>query len=322
MNKLEKKIDGSSRRPVKYVVGVDVGGTNIKLGIVHPSGQVIARNYFATRPFASSKIRLINALAGAVLDIIARAGLTKKDIAGIGVGLPGLVAAGVVHFLPNIPGWRNVRLRAILARKTGLPVVVDNDVKLITLAEWKFGAGRGAANMMCITLGTGVGAGLILNNALYRGEGNAAGELGHVPLNELGPDCNCGGWGCFETYVGNRRLTARANRIMNARNMTLERMYVSAKAGNRKALRFWHETARHLGNGLIGAVNLLNPRLIVIGGGVSNNHQFLFPTIKAVIRQRAMATQAAMVNITRAQLGDDAGIIGAQVLVLANHEHA
>ena len=308
----------------KYVVGVDVGGTNIKLGIVHPRGKVIARNCFATRPFASSKIRLINALAGAVLDIIARAGLTKKDIAGIGVGLPGLIdhAAGVVRFLPNIPGWRHVCLRAILAQKTGLPVVVDNDVKLITLAEWKFGAGKGAANMMCITLGTGVGAGLILNNALYRGEGNAAGELGHVPLNELGAACNCGGWGCFETYVGNRRLTARANRIMNAKDMTLERMYALAKAGNRKALRFWHETAEHLGNGLTGAVNLLNPRLIVIGGGVSNNHQILFPTIKAVIRKRAMATQAAMVKITRAQLGDDAGIIGAQVLVLANHGHA
>ncbi|MBI3314412.1 MAG: ROK family protein [Candidatus Omnitrophica bacterium] len=307
----------------KYVVGVDVGGTNIKLGIVHPRGKVIARTCFATSPFASSKIRLINALAGAVLDIIVQAGLTKKDIAGIGVGLPGPIdhAAGVVRFLPNIPGWRNVRLRAILGQKTGLPVVVDNDVKLITLAEWKFGAGRGAANMMCITLGTGVGAGLILNNALYRGEGNAAGELGHVPLNEFGPDCNCGGWGCFETYVGNRCLTARANRIMNARGMTLERMYASAKTGNRKALRFWHETAGHLGNGLTGAVNLLNPRLIVIGGGVSNNHQFLFPTIKAVIRKRAMATQAAMVNITRAQLGDDAGIIGAQVLVLANHGH-
>ncbi len=301
----------------KSVVGVDVGGTNIKLGIVHPRGKVIARNCFATSPFASSKIRLINALAGAVLDIIARAGLTKKDIAGIGVGLPGLIdhAAGVVRFLPNIRGWRNVRLRAILAQRTGLPVVVDNDVKLITLAEWKFGAGKGAANMMCITLGTGVGAGLILNNTLYRGEGNAAGELGHMPLNEHGPVCNCGGWGCFETYVGNRRLTARADQIMNVKGMTLERMYVSAKAGNRKALRFWHETAQHLGNGLTGAVNLLNPRLIVIGGGVSNNHHFLFPTIRAVIRKRAMATQAAMVNITRAQLGDDAGIIGAQVLV-------
>ncbi len=309
------------RRPAKYVVGVDVGGTNIKLGLVHPRGKVIARNYFATSPFASSKIRLINALADAVAAIITRAGLTKKDIAGIGVGLPGLIdhAAGIVRFLPNIPGWRNVRLRAILAQKTGLPVVVDNDVKLITLAEWKFGAGKGAANMMCITLGTGVGAGLILNNTLYRGEGNAAGELGHMPLNELGPACNCGGWGCFETYVGNRRLTTHANRIMDAKNMTLERMYALAKAGNRKALRFWHETAEHLGNGLTGAVNLLNPRLIVIGGGVSNNHQFLFPTIKAVIRKRAMATQAAMVHITRAQLGDDAGIIGAQVLV---HGHA
>ena len=300
-----------------YVIGVDVGGTNIKLGVVHPSGKVIARTSFATKPFASSKIRLISALAREIEAIIIQTGLSKKDVAGVGIGLPGLIdhTKGIVRFLPNIPGWRNVRLKTILRQKLKLPVFIDNDAKLITLAEWKFGAGKGAANMVCLTLGTGIGSGLILDNRLYRGEDNVAGELGHVPLNERGPACNCGGHGCFEAYIGNRPLVARANALMDRRDMTLEGMFQLAKAGNSKALRFWRETAEHLGNGLVTVVNLLNPRLIVIGGGVSNNDRFLFKTARAVIARRAMSTKSAMVKIVRARLGDDAGIIGAQVLV-------
>ncbi len=301
----------------RYVVGVDVGGTNIKMGIVHPKGQVITRSSFATKPFASSREELISAISREIEDIVARAGLTKKDIAGVGIGLPGLVdhEKGIVRFLPNIPGWRQVRLKAILQNKLKLPVYIDNDVKLITLAEWKFGAGRGASNLICLTLGTGVGSGLILDNKLYRGDGNAAGELGHMPLNEDGPRCNCGGLGCFEAYIGNSRLVMRANAIMGRRDVTLEEMFKLARSGNKKALLFWQKTAEHLGNGLVGVVNLLNPRLIIIGGGVSNNHQFLFKTAQAVIKKRAMGTQASMVKIVHARLGNDAGIIGAQVLV-------
>ena len=301
----------------RYVIGVDVGGTNIKLGIVHPLGHVIARSSFATKPFASSKLKLIGALALEIDKLLKHEGLNHKKVAGIGIGLPGLVdvKTGVVRFLPNIPGWRNVPLKKILQDKLKLPVFIDNDVKLITLAEWKFGAGRGVANMVCLTLGTGVGSGLILDNKLYRGAANAAGELGHVPLNEDGPKCNCGGFGCFETYIGNSRLVMRANAIMKRRDMTLEEMYQLAKKGNKKALLFWQKTAEHLGNGLVGVVNLLNPQLIVIGGGVSNNHQFLFKTAQLTIARRAMSTQASAVKIVRAALGNDAGIIGAQVLV-------
>jgi len=306
-----------SAKKRSYVVGVDVGGTNIKLGIVHPSGKVIARTSFTTKLFASNKAKLIAALAAAIKENIAQAGLSNKDIAGIGIGLPGLVdnAAGIVRFLPNIPGWRNVRLKAILENKLKLPVFVDNDVKLITLAEWRFGAGRGAKNMICLTLGTGVGSGLIFNNELYRGHSNATGELGHVPINEEGPRCNCGGWGCLEAYVGNRRLLERIRVLTGGAHLRLEDMFERACQGDKKALRFWEETATHLGNGLTGVVNLLNPQLVVIGGGVSNNHRFLFKTLETVIRKRAMLTQAKAVKVLRARLGDDAGIIGAQVMV-------
>ena len=301
----------------QYVVGVDVGGTNIKLGVVGPSGKVIVRNSFATKPFASSRIKLINGLASEIEASIINAGLTKKQIAGVGIGLPGLIdyENGVVRFLPNIPGWRSVHLKSILEKKIKLPVFVDNDVKIITLAESKFGAGRGVKNLVCMTLGTGVGAALILNGQLYRGEDNAAGELGHMPLNEHGPKCNCGGFGCFEAYVGNRPLFALASRVMGKPGMTTEDMFALAQKGNKKALLFWKMAAGHIGNGLVGIVNLLNPRLIIIGGGVSNNEKYLFKTIADTIRQRAMSLQGSAFKIKRAQFKDDAGIIGAYVLV-------
>jgi len=301
----------------KYVVGVDVGGTNIKLGVVAPSGQVIVRNSFATKPFASNKIQLIAALSCEIEASIAAAGLNKKQIAGVGIGLPGLVdfEKGIVRFLPNIPGWRSVQLKSILQKKINLPIFVDNDVKLITLAESKFGAGAGVRNLVCLTLGTGVGAGLILNGELYRGEGNAAGELGHMPLNEHGPKCNCGGFGCFEKYVGNQALFALACRMMGKPGMTTLTMFALAQKGNKKALLYWKRAAEHIGNGLVGIVNLLNPSLIIIGGGVSNNEKFLFKAITETIRRRAMSFQGSAFKIKRAHFKDDAGIIGAYVLV-------
>jgi glucokinase len=299
-----------------YVVGVDVGGTNIKFGLVNSSQSVIDRTNLATASFSRDRKKLINAIAAQIVGIIEKNGLSAKDIRGIGIGLPGLIDApsGIVRLLPNIPGWRNVALKKILEKKLKIRVFLENDARLITLGEWKYGAGRGVANMVCMTLGTGVGAGLILNNRLYRGPGFAAGELGHVPINEYGPACGCGGQGCFESYVGNKRLMSRAAHMIG-KPIALEEMRALAEAGHSKALAFWKEAATHMGHGLIGIINLLNPECIVVGGGVSNNYKFLFPTIKSVIRQRAMPTQASMVKIVRAKLGNDAGILGAQVLV-------
>ncbi len=301
----------------KHVVGVDVGGTNIKLGLVSPQGLVIARSYFSTKPFLSSKKHLIEVLSKEIKAIYTSKGLKVKDIAGVGVGLPGLIDSpkGIVRFLPNIPGWKNVPVKAILEKKLNFCVHVENDVKLITLAEWKLGAGKGVKNLVCLTLGTGVGSGLVLNDHLYRGIDNAAGELGHMPLNEKGRPCNCGGFGCLETYVGNKYLDALASQIMKKSGMTTRQMFTLANQGHSKAIEFWRQAATHIGNGLVGIINLLNPQLIVIGGGIANNEKYLFPTIRSVIKKRAMRLQSGVVKIKRAKFGDDAGILGAYVLV-------
>lgn len=308
-----------------YTVGVDVGGTNIKFGLVNRSGSILARASLNTKQFHRNKQKLISALIEEINNLIYSKQLRPKDISGIGFGLPGLIDSkkGVVNFLPNVPGWKNVPLKNIVQKKLRIPTFIENDVNLITMGEWKFGAGKGYQNMLCMTLGTGVGAGLVLNNALYRGEGFVAGELGHMPLNEKGPNCNCGGWGCFECYVGNGRLLAKAKKIFKRNDIKLPDIFYLANQGNARAVRFWNDTAVHIGNALVGVVNLLNPRLIVIGGGVSNNYKFLGTTINAIVKKRAMKVQAKMVKIVRAKLGDDAGIIGAQVLVKeAVGEHA
>ena len=298
-------------------MGIDVGGTNIKLGLVNRSGKILVRAFLETKKYHRQKTRLIGALVREIQRLINSKKLSKREVAGIGIGWPGIIdpRKGVVGFLPNVPGWRNVPIRKILQSKLRIPVFIDNDVNLVTLAEWKFGAGKGVGNLICLTLGTGVGSGLILDSSLYRGEGFAAGELGHLPLNEQGPRCPCGGWGCFERYVGNGDLLKKAAKMFRRKNITLPDVYRLAGRGNQDALRFWRETGEHVGNALVSVVNLLNPRLIIIGGGVANNFRFMEKTIHAVIKTRAMKFQAGMVRTVRAKLGDDAGIIGAHVLV-------
>ena len=300
-----------------WVVGIDVGGTNIKLGLVGLHGQVKAKTILITKNYIQNKNQLINAVIGAIQNLLRVHKLTQKNILGIGVGLPGLVNTkrGFISVLPNIPGWRNVPFKKIFERRLGIPTFIDNDANIIALAEWRYGAGVGCRNMVCITLGTGIGGGLILNNELYRGEGFSAGEIGHIPLNEQGPKCNCGSFACFERYVGNKHIQEKAARMLHRKTISLEEVYALANQGDKRALQFWREIAIHLGNGLVTVVNLLNPRLIVIGGGVANNHKFLFKTIDTILRQRALKAPAAMVRIKKAKLGDVAGIVGAQVLV-------
>ncbi|MBU0467783.1 MAG: ROK family protein [Candidatus Omnitrophica bacterium] len=306
----------------KYVIGVDVGGTNIKLGLINSLGKILSRSTLITCNCSQTKNKLIDSLAEAIKILLQNKGVNIDSVLGIGVGLPGLInyEQGIVTSLTNISGWRNVPLMSLLQKKINIPVYIDNDVNLIALGEWKFGAGKGYNNLLCMTLGTGVGSGIILNGELYRGEGFAAGELGHMPLNEKGPSCNCSGFGCFECYVGSSVLVAKAAKIFKNKNIKLEDVYDLANGGNIRAVQFWEETAAHVGNGLVGVVNLLNPRLIVIGGGISKSYKLMQKVIEDIVKKRAMKIQANMVKIVRAKLGDDAGLIGAQVLISASLE--
>jgi glucokinase len=299
----------------RFIIGIDLGGTNLKIALLNANCKIIKKEIVSTKRFAK-KESLIQAICDAINLIFDKNRLTKKVVLGVGLGLPGPIdqRQGIVHFFPNIPGWKEVNLKSILEKRLSLPVLLDNDAKLMTLAEYKLGAGRGFQNVLCLTLGTGVGGGIIINGKLYRGQDNAAGEIGHLPINEKGPACNCGGLACLETYIGNNRILKEARIVFN-RDISLEELSALAKKQNKQALNIWLKVGSRLGVALAGMVNLLNLDAIIVGGGVANAGSILFNKVRRVIKDRSMSVQAKRVVLLEAKLGSDAGMVGAAILV-------
>jgi len=304
----------------RYILSVDLGGTNTRIALVDKSLRIKSKISFSTRDFISKRNKLISEIAIRIVKLLKDKHINKSKIIGLGIGVPGPVdfKKGKVYHLPNIPHWRNTPIRDILRKKLGLRVFVDNDVNLMALAEVKLGAARGKKNAVCITLGTGVGGGLILEGKLFRGAMSCAGEIGHMPLSIGGPVCNCGGRGCLERYVGNKILLAETKRRLQKKDITLKDLSRLASRGNKIALNIYNNFAEKIGIALTGVVNLLNPDVIVVGGGLSFAGSFMFSKMKETISKRAMPTQAKSVRIKRACLGKDAGLIGAALLVREN----
>ena len=312
---------------MNYYLGIDIGATNVKVGLLGKNLEIVYKRIMDTSGFLSRE-ELIDTL---VKEITLLKRKFENKIKGVGIGLPGLInpGKGLVYKLVNIPGWKDVYLKRILEKRIKLPVFIDNDVNVITLAEVTCGSAKGIKNVVCITLGTGVGGGLVIEGKLYRGTNFSAGEIGHIPLNEEGPLCNCGGKGCLERYVGNRYIIAMAvEKIKKAplptvipdlvendfSKITPEILSKACRRGDLMAKEIWQNIATHIGICLAGVVNLLNPQMIVIGGGVAGAGDILFHGIKKTIRERALDLPAKTVKIVAAKLKENAGIIGAAVL--------
>ncbi len=316
----------------RYIIGVDVGGTHTKVAILNLRGRIIAKDSFLTKRY--KKDALIKAISSASDGLIKQNKIGKKDILGLGIGVPGLVdfKKGLVFYFVNIPGWKNAALKKKFESITGLATFVDNDVNVMALGEMTFGAGKGYANAVCLTLGTGVGGAVIIEGSLYRGSGWVAGEIGHIQLNEKGPLCNCGNSGCLEAYVGReyflndvrKSLKKGSGSIIGKlakgrpRDITPELLTRAAAAGDTLAKKKWKEMGEHIGNALVGVINLLNPEVIIIGGGIAETGRFIFDPVRRTIRKRAMKVQKRTVKIVKAKLGNDAGVIGAAELVKKN----
>jgi glucokinase len=312
-----------------WAVGVDFGGTSVKVGLVSPTGRIAAIRVLPTRQLRRPQ-HFVERVAGAVESLAGAAGARVRSLAGVGVGAPGPVdaARGVIHSMVNVPGWREVPLGLLLARQLGCRCFVDNDANCYALAEWRLGAGRGADHLVCLTLGTGVGGGLILNGSLYRGASGAAGELGHMVVDPHGPRCGCGRRGCLESLVGTaaivrlgrvalKRGAQPLGRLVREANGRLMPRLVgrSARAGDPLSRQVWVEVGRRLGTGVANLVNLFNPECVVIGGGIANNWRLFAPTLRAVVRREAMAVPRRAARLVRARFTDTAGIVGAAVLV-------
>ena len=312
----------------KYRVGVDVGGTNVKLALVDLNGKIVYSNTTPTRADLGYEHSITN-IQNAIEELMKETNTNKDSIEAIGFGFPGQIdyQKGVVRLLPNMPGWVDVPVAKIMQDKFGITTKLDNDVRVATLGELKYGAGKGCENLVCITVGTGIGSGLVFNGKLIRGAKNAAGEIGHIKLTMGdGPICGCGDYGCCEAYASGPAIVAEAKEYIKGgksskfKELATEELspYIVAQAalqGDAVAKRIYAKMGEIIGLGLTSVINLLNPEKVIIGGGVADAGDILFNPIRETIAKRAMPIQASAVEIVPAQLGNTAGVIGASLLI-------
>ncbi|MEK6646282.1 MAG: ROK family protein [Candidatus Firestonebacteria bacterium] len=318
---------------IAYAVGVDFGGTNIVAGIVNSKGKVVARIKIPTCA-KEGKAKVLNRISLAIKEVLEKFKGGIGKIKGIGIGSPGLIdhIRGIVNVPPNLPGWKHVNLKKYLEAKFHKPVFVANDVNATALGESEFGAGKGVKNLICITLGTGVGGAIIINGKLYVGSHQFAGEIGHMTVERHGLRCNCGNIGCMERYVGCGFIAERAmaeikkgvqTKITELVDGDLDKITPkiltdAAKLGDKLALKIWNETGEYLGITLASVVNFLDPEMIIVGGGVAQAGKYIFEPTKREIRKRAYKFLTKSLKIVPAKLGEDAGVIGSATLVLKN----
>lgn len=314
---------------VKNRIGIDVGGTNVKIALVDSNGKIGYSNTIPTRAEMGYEYT-INNMKQAIRDLMTETKLSAKDIEGIGFGLPGQVdfKSGIVRLITNIPGWVEIPLAKMIEDEFHIPTRIDNDVRCAALGELNFGAGKGCQNLICITVGTGIGSGLIINGKLVRGASNAAGEIGHIKLQmHDGPICGCGDTGCLEAFASGPAIVAMAEEYIlggkstkyremaNGNDITPFIVAEAAKAGDAVAKRIFTKMGEYIGIGMASVVNLLNPEKIIIGGGVADAGDILLNPLKETIKNRAMKIAGETVEVVPAQLGNTAGVIGASLLI-------
>lgn len=315
---------------MSFRIGVDLGATHVRAGVVNVSnGFVHARAKTETRG-AQGPDAVLARIAALCEQIIAHAQIPRADIHAVGIGAPGRVdmANGITRFLPNLPTqWVDVPLAARLQEQLGLCVALLNDARAATLGEFSFGAGRGARTMACFTLGTGIGGGLVIDKKLYRANGGSAGEIGHQVVARDGLPCTCGGRGCLEVYASGPAITAQGvravlmkqhTRLAELANGDLNRITVAliqqaAHEGDLVAREIFRAAGEYIGIAAANLVVALAPEKIVLGGGVMQAGEWLLPTIRHTVRERVHLTPAEQTEIVAAELGDDAGVVGAAI---------
>ncbi len=313
----------------RAAIGVDLGGTNLRFGLVSEDEKIISRRLTGTMATEGVEI-VLERLTSGIRTLAMKAESMGLEVAGIGIGVPGITSArdGIVRLSPNLPGWRDVPLRSHLSENFQYPVYVENDANAYALGEYWFGAGKGAKSMVCITLGTGVGGGIILDGGIWRGADGMAGEVGHITVNPDGPLCPCGNRGCLERYSsatavmemaesaasGNGKTTLKT--LLKNGMLTPEAIADAAKKGDRAAARIYSEAGKYLGIAIADLIDLLNMECVVIGGGMSGAWELFIGPLREEVQARAFKIPAQRCRIVRGKLKDDAGILGAAGLAL------
>jgi glucokinase len=311
----------------RYTVGVDLGATKIFSLAALPDGREAGSDTRPTQAHQGPQV-VIGRIVDSVRAALAAAGAAETDLAAVAVAAPGPVdqERGVVRNPPNLTGWEVVPLVQILKEALGVPVILENDADAAALGEHAFGAGRDFRNMIFITVSSGIGGGIIVDGRLYRGATGAAGEVGHMVLDEDGPTCGCGQRGCLESLASGTAIAARAAALVAEGESPLlarlarespplkaEEVQRAALDGDAVAQRVVREAGHYLGLGLVNLVHVFNPDGIVIGGGVSHMGDLILEPAREVVRRRCFPLSQEGLSIVAGVLGDRAGALGAIV---------
>jgi glucokinase len=307
------------------VVALDIGGTKLAAGLVDATGRV--RSFLvAPTPAADGPAPVLEVLFALGRKAVADAGADWPEVAAVGIGCGGPLDAerGVLLSPPHLPGWHDVPVTALAEAAFGRPAVLENDGTAAAEAEHRFGAGIGTTQMVYLTLSTGVGGGAVLDGRVYRGATGNGAELGHVVVDWRGRACRgCGGRGCLEAYVSGTSIAERAREQLDGTSslsgvdpLTAAEVAAHAEAGDPLAARVWQETVAALGAGLTSIVNVLEPELVVLGGGVTRSGDALIAPARAAVRAAAMTPGGRAVRVERAALGDQVGVVGAAAVAM------
>lgn len=314
----------------KYSIGVDLGGTNITSTIMNRHGEIASSLKISTLA-EKGKEATIKRIIKTIYNNIAHSVITPDDIIGIGIGAPGPldIKRGIINFAPNLTGWRDVPLQKILEDEFNMKIVLENDANAAAWGERCFGAGQGINNLVCFTLGTGIGGGIIIEGKIYHGNNCGAGELGHMTVNKDGPRCNCGNYGCLEAYSS---ATGVKNRIIDRikkgiksefltfdndklfESLRLKSIFQAARKGDILTSDIVEDAISYLGIAIANIANILNPEMVILVGGITNEgDKLLIPLIKEV-KKRAFYSNYKSLKIVIGKLAGNAGVLGAAAL--------
>lgn len=316
-------------------VGVDLGGTNVRTAVVSRDKKILGKDARSTRA-EEGPAAVMDCMADSVQAALRSAGASSKDVLAAGFGAPGPMnwQTGVVYSPPNLPGWKNVHLADEMAKRLGFPCYVDNDANVACYGEYWLGAGQGAENMCLLTLGTGVGGGIVVFGQLLRGIDGTAAEIGHLKVMRGGRKCGCGATGCLEAYASVTGMVRTAiEGIEGGRKTVLTEMcggdlkkidgkMISDAIARGDEFSKWvmHETAVWLGLGIASLINLLNPEKVVLCGGMIAAGDVLFDPIRKTAKEMSFEVPGNRAQIIPAGLGADSGVIGAAGCALARYE--
>lgn len=314
----------------RWIVGVDLGGTNIVVGLLPiEGGEVLGLHSLPTESVRGAKFvvdRIVEMVQTSIAEVLSHHGGTRDQVAGVGIGSPGPLdrKTGTVINTPNL-GWRNFPLRDLIVNGVNLPATLDNDANCATYGEWWLGAGREVDTLIGLTLGTGIGGGIVLDGEIFHGCSDSAGELGHMTIDSTGRRCKCGNYGCLEAYASGPAIALRAVEGMEAgaetllhelsggkpEDITAATVYEAVVIGDPYATEVMKETAGFLGAGIANIINILNPQMVVIAGGVTRAGEHLFDPLRTEVRRRAFRSAEERCRIVSAELPGTAGVVGA-----------